>query len=139
MAICPLAYVAIFSGQLSFCRIYYCTLLQSNCAGAAVLWSRYFFRAAVSFELLLFENSHSSQQLFFQKQLIFWWKNCLEWRYLQKSYFFKAGTSANINFFRRATLWKKLFFEISNILHYLLFLEELAFHSSYFCKIGYLL
>ena len=76
--LCPLAYVAIFSGQLSFCRIYFFALLQSDCVDAAVLWSRYFFRAATSFELLLFENSQSFQQLFFQKQLIFWWKNCLE-------------------------------------------------------------
>ena len=69
------------------------------------------------------------------EQLPFWWRNCLEWRYLQKSCFFEAGTSAQYQLFQKSyILKKKWIFQKRNIPHYLPFQESHLFGVVTFSK-----
>ena len=119
IAISLLAYVATFSGQLCFGRSYFFTLFQSHYFDTTVNFSgQMFLQNSGCF--LLFQNIHFSQELFFQKSLLFGAKT------LQSSHFLRIGSSLRQLLFGIAIFSQELF-------RIKLCKKELLFQSRYFC------
>ena len=148
MAIFLLAYVAIFSDSFifgkatssQFFRVPFFKVSQEF-----LFRSSSFFRVAVFFEELFFQNSH-----FFQHFLLVQSETSTQKLHLENRKFFSAATSQNIypqhisteqllfqsRFFcttstssKKARFWKRLHFQKSKIPYYLLFLESYLFNA----------
>ena len=140
----------LFQNSFIFGEATFFTIFQSDYVETAVTFSeQIFFQSSCC--VLLFQNSHFSQQLFFQNSFFFshflrkrssFWQlffgtavfPCLGWNYLKITTFSRQLLLHSTNFFRKATFWKKIIFQKSNIPHNLIFLESFFFRAATFSK-----